>query len=242
VISLEPGTSSELEAAYDPFLRVLRSPDSAVKDLAIEAVTQNPPPFLEPVILRLADDPRTAAASVAGLERLASRSAKAKLADLADGKFAEWVRERAIEALGELGDPVYCQLMLDLAREKTPLRQPALLAAGRLCGPRALPLLFGLLGGADDSQRFSVACALGNTGSRGAVPALIALLADANPGVRRAAADALATLTHRRSTASIRDEQSAHRAVFDWAGWWSLHSLTAPVYSPAHCAPAEPID
>jgi HEAT repeats len=242
VISLEPGTPSELAAVYEPFLRALKSPDWELKGLALEAVTQNPPPFLEPVVLRLADDPGTAAASIAGLKRPASPAAKAKLAELSSGKHPEWIRGAAVEALGELDNPAYCQLMLNIARESPSLPQVPLLAAGRLCGSKAVPAVVGVLAGADNSQRFAAAYALGNTNSRAAVAVLIALLGDASADVRRAAADALATLTHRRSAASVRDDQSARGARFDWAGWWALHSPTAPIYSPSQCAPPQPID
>jgi HEAT repeat protein len=202
-------------------------------------VVDNPPSFLENVILELADDPQTTTYSISGLERLATPRAEAKLAELSAAGNPEYIRQMGITALGGLGDPAYCSLMLDIAQESREYsRFIALRAAGYLCGERAMPLLTSQLANADYSSRFEAACALGNTHSREAVPLLIPLLLDADPNLRRAARDALATLTHRRSRSDEGQSQTAHR---NWSNWWASNGATATIYSIDDCKQPEPL-
>ncbi len=200
---------------------------------------QNPPRFLENAILALADNPQTAACSISGLQRLATPRAKARLAELSAAENPECIRQVAVTALGELGDPAYCSLMLNIARESREYsRFIALRAAGYSCGEAALPLFTGLLTSADASSRFEVAYALGNSHSREAVPVLISLILDPDPNVRRAARDSLATLTHRRS----QGDEGAARATHDkWTDWWASNGATAPVYGIDECEEAAPL-
>ncbi len=233
------GSEKQLTSVYAPILRDLNSPDPETSWLARCAVVDNPPPFLENVILALADDPQTTTYSISGLERLATPRAKAKLAKLSAVDNPECIRQMAITALGGLGDPAYCSVMLDIARESREYsRFIALRAAGYLCGERAFPLLVSQLVNADYSARFEAAYALGNTQSREAVPLLIPLLLDTDPNVRRAARDSLATLTHRRSKSDEGSAQATHR---DWANWWASNGATAPIYGIDDCEEPEPL-
>jgi hypothetical protein len=226
------GTEKELASVYAPILRDLKSPDSETSWLALAAVVQNPPRFLENVVLALAEDPRTAAASVSGLERLATPRAKATLAKLSAAD-----NQMAVTALGELGDPAYCSLVLDIARASREYsRFIALRAAGYLCGEEALPLLTSLLGQAEASSRYEAAYALGNSHSREAVPLLISRLLDADPNVRRAARDSLASLTHRRSKSDAGPATAIHR---DWNNWWTSNGATATIYGIDDCKEPE---
>jgi len=227
------GSDKELASLYAPVLRYLKSLDPEIRGLARAAVLQNPPRFLENLILALADDPQTGPSSVPALQRLATPQTKAKLAELSRAGNPE-----PISALGESGDPAYCSLMLDIARESRHYsRFIALRAAGYLCGEVALPLLTGLLGEADASSRYEVAYALGNSHSREAVPPLISLLLDADPNVRRAAHDSLATLTHRHSKSY---DGPARRTHDDWANWWASKGATAAIYRIDECEESEP--
>ncbi len=228
------GSEKQLASVFAPILRDLESPDPETSQLAHSAVLQNPPRFLENVVLALAEDPQTSAASVSGLERLATPRAKAKLAELSAAEDP-----MAVTALGELGDPAYCSLMLNIAQESREYsRFIALRAAGYLCGEGALPLLTGLLGEADASSRYEAAYAVGNSHSRQAVPVLISLLLDADPDVRRAARDSLATLTHRHSKSDEGSAQATHR---DWANWWASNGAAAPIYGIDDCDESAPL-
>lgn len=232
----------ELASAYAPVLRDLDSQDGFTSSLAIEAVVQHPPRFLEEVILSLADHPQTAAASVTGLERLATPRAKAKLGELSAPGNPEAIRQSAISALAILGDAAYCSSMLSIGQESSQYsRWLALRAAGYLCGEKALPLLKSLLSSADSVSRFEVAYALGNSHSLEAVPLLISLLLDANSDVRRASVDSLTNLTHRSSTSGIDQQEAAGTAHDDWIRWWASEGATAKIYRIDDCSERMPL-
>jgi HEAT repeat protein len=238
-LTLVDGSEQELRSAYSPVLRDLNSPDSMTSWLARSAVVQNPPAFLEDVILAMADDPQTATYSVSGLQHLATPQAKAKLAKLSGAGNPEYIRQMAIEALGGLGDPIYCTVMQDVAHKSQEYsRFIALRAAGYLCGEEAFPLLTDLLAQPESSTRFEAEYALGNTRSRKAVPLLIPMLIDSDSNVRRAAKDALAALTHRRSKSDGGAAQVIQR---DWTHWWASYGTTAPIYGIDDCKEPEPL-
>jgi HEAT repeat protein len=233
------GSEEELASAYAPILRDVKIADPIRSSLARSAVVQNPPQLLEDVILAMADDPHTVDAAISGLQRLATRRAKAKLAELSGAGKPEAVRQMAITALGGLGDPTYCSLMRDIAQESREYsRFIALRAAGYLCGERALPLVTSQLASADQSPRYEAAYALGNSHSRKAVPLLIPLLLDPDSDVRRAARESLAALTHRRSKNDGRPAQEIYR---DWTNWWASHRASAPIYGIDECKEPEPL-
>ena len=233
-LSFIEGSEEELAPVYAPVLRDLKSPDSEISWLARSALLQNPPRFLENVILELADNPQTGPSSVPALQRLATPQTKAKLAELAAGENQE-----AISALGELGDPAYCSLMLGIARKSRDYsRFIASRAAGNLCGQDALSLLTAMLDEADASSRFEAAYALGNSHNRQAVPMLVSLLLDADPNVRRAAKESLMTLTHRHPKNYDGPARVTHD---DWANWWTSNGATAAIYRIDECDESEPV-
>ena len=232
----------ELRSAYAPVLRDLDNPDAFKSSLAIQAVVQHPPNFLEEVILSLADHPNTASASVPGLERLATPRAKAKLAELSAPSNPEEIRQIAISALRAMGDSAYCSTMLGVSQESSQYsRWIALRAAGYLCGERALPLLKSLVSSADEVSRYEVVYALGNSHSREAVPVLISLLLDANSGVRRAALDALTNLTHRSLPSGIDQQNKAGEIHADWTNWWASKGASAEIYRIGDCSERLPL-
>ena len=71
---------------------------------------------------------------------------------------------------------------------------------------------------------------------RDAVPILFDFLADKDENVRRAAADALTTLTHRSQEAGIANVEAAAQARRAWMAWWSGYGKDAKIYGPEDCA------
>jgi len=236
-VVVREGTREHLAEAYRPLMQQARSPDPAVRQLALAAITQNPPVFLEPLLLEEADDPNDTRAVIPGLARLGTRAAKDKLAGLAWPKNPESLTQPAIQALAELGDRSYCPVMLDLAQQNAGYsRMIALRGAGYLCGEKAIPLTLRLLNSADQSLRYELAYALGNTHARDAVPILSDFLADRDENVRRAAVDALATLTHRSQEPGIASLEAAAQTRRAWMAWWSGYGRRAKIYGPEDCA------
>jgi len=236
-VVVREGTVERLLEAYRPLVQQARSPDPAARQFALAAITQNPPAFLEPLLLEVAEDPHDAGAVIPGLARLGTRAAKDKLAELARPKNPEALTQPAIQALAEQGDRAYCPVMLDLAQQSAGYsKMIALRGAGYLCGEKAIPLAVPLLNSADQSLRYELAYALGNTHAREAVPILFDLLADKDENVRRAAADALTTLIHRSQEPGIANVEAAAQARRAWMAWWSGYGRDAKIYGPEECA------
>jgi len=54
--------------------------------------------------------------------------------------------------------------------------------------------------------------------------------------VRRAAVDALATLTHRSQEPGIASLEAAAQTRRAWMAWWSGYGRRAKIYGPEDCA------
>ena len=172
-------------------------------------------------------------ASITGLKRLGTNRAEQRLAELTGSEYEEYVRQPATTALAELGDTSYCRLMLQLmSLHQGYTSEIAVKGAGLLCGDKAIPQLVSLLLRKPSMfPAYEIAYALGNTGSRSAVPILIELLSNTDTDVRRAARDALYSLTHRQSNG---DDSAADYQ--NWASWWALQGKTAQIFDPTECS------
>ena len=107
----------------------------------------------------------------------------------------------------------------------------ALRGVGYLCGERPFRLH-----SSDQSMRFELAYALGNTHSREAIPILFTCLGDKDENVRRAAAEALVTLTHRSQGPGVDSITAVAETQQAWIAWWHGHSRDAITYGPKDCA------
>lgn len=235
ILIREPA-EGELETRYVPYVEELNSSDFRTQGLAAQAITQNPPKFLEPIILSMAEsrDEGLRFPSINGLKHLATPAARARLIEMASGSD-ESLAQQAIPALGEIGNPQDCSAMLQIAGRATQYTQSeAYIAVGRICGERAVPVLAGLLPRADQQLAQGAATALGNTGSREAIPLLINLLASRDQWVRIEAESALFTLTH-RAIQDVSTPAAAAQVSSDWRGWWFMNSESATIYGPDQC-------
>ena len=234
-IVLREPEEGELEAAYQRFVTDLRSADSGTQGIAASAVTQNPPQFLENVILSLASTPQTIGQSIDGLKHLSTPAARAKLIEIASGED-ESLRQQAIPALGEIANSEDCDAMLRIAaRSEQYTHAQAYIAAGRICRQKAVPALAALLPSADQQLAMAVATGLGNTASRQAVPTLIGLLISSDAFIQREAIGALFTLTHHGKQPESNDPIDASQAYSAWRSWWAMNSQTAVIYGPDQC-------
>jgi HEAT repeats len=235
-VTLFAPREGQLEAAYKPILNDLRRKDIDIRYFAAEAITQNPPTFAEAAISTLATDQITGALGVEGLGRLGTPTARKRLIDLAS-TGSEWIRQPAIQALGDLGNPDDCQALLEIGKLNEHYTQgEAYMFAGRVCRERAIPMLVPLLSNANTELSNYLAWALQNTQSRNAIAPLIGLLKNPDRNVRRNAADGLATLTHRKSQYGIDDANSSNEARSEWVTWWETNRDTATIFDPDDCA------
>jgi HEAT repeat protein len=246
-LTLRVPREGELEAAYQPFFNDLdNGPDFEIRYFAATAIAQHPPLFVESVLTKIVDSPGTTIAnivdaSIVGLGRLETPSARAKLIAMASTGPDEF-RQPAIQALGELGNPSDCQVLLFIANQnKDYTRGEAYMYAGRVCKERAIPALSRLLPTADPLLSGYVAAAFENTLSRDAISPLIGLLASPDEGVRRDAEESLETLTHQKSQYGIASAESSNKSRMEWTGWWEANGRTAPIYGPDQCADPQPL-
>jgi len=229
-IHMVPVEREALVAAYQGVLRDLSSAHAGEEWLAIQAVTDYPQPFLEDVVLNLSKNPQTAQAAIGGLRKLNTVRTKKRLAELA-ASDDEGIRQSAMTALGETNDPAYCDFMLQATNARRGYSASiAARAAGLLCGEKALRELIRGLQGENAIPAYEIAYALGNTGSRDAVPLLIDFLGQSDGGVRGAAEEALATLTHRTDEPAGGDS-----AYLKWSRFWSLYGRSVQVFRPDEC-------
>ena len=244
-LTLRVPREGELEAAYQPFLNDLNSPDFEIRYFAVTAIAQHPPLFVESGLTKIVDSPGTTIgnivdASIVGLGRLGTPAARAELIAMASTGLDEF-RQPAIEALGELGNPSDCAALLSVGNQnKYYTQEEAYLYAGRVCKERAIPALVRILN-ANWWLSGYIALALENTLSRDAISPLIGLLASPDPDVRRDAEEALETLTHRKSRSGIASVGSSRKSRIEWTIWWAVSGRSATIYGPDQCADPQPL-
>lgn len=219
---LDRASERDLKAAYEPYFAALNFTDRDARIEALRALAGSGARFTEDALLEVSIDPRSDShvRSIAddGLARLRTPRACAWLAELATHPELH-DQQRAIEYLGQCGDPGYMPLLFGLAerRDVAPAtRDFALFAAGEAGGKAAVDHLVGMtlrLG----PERDAAFVALGRTGSERAVKAIIdALPSLAAESTRYASLAALRTLTHRES------RQSGFEAgAKEWRDWWA---------------------
>jgi len=235
-VVLRSPTEDNLEKAYQPFIDDLHSRDFGTRLFAVRVVTQNPPPFAEPAILDLADDPAMRYTSVDGLKRLGTPAARTELLQMSSLDFPESLRQQAIPALGEIGNSEDCLAMLDIAAKNKDYTQiEAYVAAGSICKEQVVSILANLLPTANPPLLGGLAIALKNTSSRQAIPLLIDLLQYPDQSVRSAATDALSLLTHHKSKYPVEELDQAMQAYSQWSNWWRDSGATAPLFDPNQC-------
>jgi HEAT repeat protein len=242
-VTLHAPQDGELEAAYRPFLNDLTSKDVMVRSFAASAITQHAPLFAEAAILALADDDSPVAfASIEGLARLATPSARAKLFQMSSTGSPEYLRQPAIQAIGEIKNWDDCQGMLVVGSQSEDYTQgEAYIVSAQICKEQAIPALLRLVPKADSQLLMYLATAFENTRSRNAVPPLIGLLTNPDEYVRSSVEESLATLTHRKSVYGIASADAASKSRVEWSNWWAVNGNKAPIYGPDECTDPQPL-
>lgn len=137
------------------------------------------------------------------------------------------VRWAAIEALGDLREPLAVPPLLDYIKRKEPYRWGKILAANALAAikdPRARDPLFALFRSGDDAipQRV-VLLALARLGDERIVPYALDLLKDEAPWMRKTAQAALVQMAQERLKGA-----AAPRGYEAWAKWYQDQEQSDP--------------
>ena len=240
-ITLVAGSEDELKAAFQPYVEEANSPDKSGKWQAIWAINEMAPPFLEDLILRLADTPNSADPSA--LRRLNTERSRQKLAQLTEDPRYRTGRQIAIRELAEIRDRSYLPVLIRVARSSTDGdRDIAIQGTGLLGGDDAVPFLVSMLGDVDVYARVAAVRGLGLTASRKAVTVLVGLLGQKDDRIFREVTQSLAQLTHRSITPTPWSEKPSTAKYNRWHDWWLAHGPTAPIYGTDQCAQPQPLD
>lgn len=249
-LNLEPADPAAIRAVLTPYIKGLASTDHDARLEAIQALEYPAQASLESTFEGMLssedwDEGLTA------LRRLNSPRAREVLAKIAEfgvppkpGANDSEKYDRAVEQylavgyLGEMGDPAYLPLLLQIAQQAPRESQNRLYATwgvGELGGPDAISFLVSELKASDKSWHIAAASSLASTASRDAVPVLIDLLESPDAKLRETAENGLETLTHRIVTNDDVSEMDPAKVHSLWADWWKLNSAGAQMYREQDC-------
>jgi HEAT repeats len=224
---------------YAPYIQQLDSKNERVRREAARTLATFAPPVLEPLLLTFATSKDYVLKQFAPLA-LANLSTKASLAALArmllDTNPGSYEYMKAAESLGKTHDPAWFPLLLEVADQHGAMYLSYAAESG---GEVAISALFARLHTPDANTRSAVIIALGNTGSRTAVPLLIGLLgpqAQDEDG-RNTAISVNAAL--RQLTHVYAEQDSGGTSISSWhnrwQNWWLTSGPTAAIYKPGEC-------
>ncbi len=240
------GNAAALRAAFAPILTDLDCGDLERQWQAQRVLLNLAPHFAERRILALADRLDVGGEAMPALRKLGTSASIQKLESIAfeapDGDPArEQIRLAALDQIKYVDDQsLLPELYAVMAQQRwQSIRGAAAIAAARIAHGEAVPDISRMMR-VDSVGLFAGAQALGETGSREAVEALILAMPNAvGANELRVIIDALATLTHRRSSSDLVDEAIIERK---WNGWWALHHADAKIYGPDTCGAITPLD
>jgi hypothetical protein len=239
-ISLVQGTEEELKAAFQPYVEDASTPEQGDHWLSLAAIEEMAPPFLEDLVLKLAETPNRE--SPVTLLRLNTARSKQKLVEWAEQSSNGTLQQGAIQALAETRDPSYLPLLIRIAGTSTDGNRDSAIWWAGLFGEDAIPFLKSTLGSADVDVRAAAARGLGLTRSRSAVSILIGASQDVNDEVHRAVTVSLAELTHRSVTKEPWHESPSSNQYRRWHNWWLENEHIAQIYGTDSCVEPQPLD
>jgi hypothetical protein len=239
-ITLVQGSEDDLKVAFQPYVEDASTPEQGDHWLALAAIEEMAPPFLEDLILKLANTPNRV--SPMALLRLNTPRSKQKLVEWAEQSSNGALQQGAIQALAETRDPSYLPLLIRIAGKSTDgIRDSSIWGAG-LFGEDAVPFLKSKLADPDVYARVAAARGLGLTRSRGAVSILIGALQNPDDEVYRQVTVSLAELTHRSVTKEPWHESPSPDQYRRWHNWWIENERIAQIYGTDNCVQPQPLD
>jgi len=250
---LEPAAQSQLESAFQPYVKLLDDPKTSNKDEAFLVVTTLPQPFLLPKLEGIVNAPAAMQGLdrrqvLEGLARLGTPAAWEAILKVARGEQRgspprssdSWadvsLRAYALLLLGEKGDAAFLPPLLEMvSTAPAELRGDVLRSLGFFRNPHANQVLLEKLHSPDANDRVNALLGLKNLESRDAIPALLAMLNDANAQVRQVANFALQSLTGQKFKLSAKAPRGESVRVAErWHAWWREQGASfVPLRQPA---------
>jgi twitching motility protein PilT len=170
-------------------LRYLRDEDWWVRERVMDALVEMAGRQLTRHLVGYLQDPSDLVRryAVDALERVADPAALGALVRAAQGDADWWVRERAVEVIGILGDARAVPYLIDLLQREPDLQRCCLGALGTLKGKAAAPVVATLLDAADPELRLAALGCLDALDDPGQAAAVGKLQSDADHRLRQAA-------------------------------------------------------
>jgi hypothetical protein len=226
--------------AFQLWVDQLQSPEKRKRIEAARVLASLAPPSFEDVLLSFGDDPNLRFLAPLAFYHLNTPRGIAALAALVEGPSTN----EQIEAVGYLaktGDQKWLPLLLDAAQRYAGSSSfPT--AAAELGGDRAVPMLVALEKSPDRKfAALNAVMAMGYTGSRAAIPALLEYLKSPDPDLAQRANASLQMLTHLTAKAGERITPPTNYPK--WSRWWEGEGTTAPIYKATgdYCGPLLPL-
>lgn len=228
---------------YAPFVQQLASKDDQVRREAARTLATLAPPALEPLLLTFATSKDFVLKQFAplALANLSTRTSLSALAEmLAHTEPGTYESLTAAEYLGRTHNPKWLPALLDVSDRHGAMYLSYAAQSGE---EAAIPALLARLNSTEPGVRSSAIYALGNTGSRAAIPLLISLLkASVNPSGENSTDEAasanaaLQQLTHHYVQRTLADPW-VDVARQRWEEWWFTSGQAAKIYRPGECVP-----
>jgi hypothetical protein len=220
------GSREVLRAIYQVYVRNLASQDDEIQRDAEIAIVSGAQPWLEDIIVGMLRKSTSREFALLGLKNLNTTRSREELSKIVkDTAPFTPENEGAVKALASMGDKTYYSMILDMAKNQPPDEASSYLqAAAQLGGDDAVPYLKDLLAAKNPAARRSAIVALGNTGSRAAIPPLLDQLKNPDAEISKLASGALAQLTHQR-----------FQTVEEWSKWWDAGGKVARIFGAGEC-------
>jgi hypothetical protein len=228
VVPVDPANTEEVLRKFEADVR---NPDPVVQHSALDVLATTAPSYFHDETLRLARDadPFKVVHAVGGLGRMNTPEGRAALAEIITTRKLgdpeeQNVRCKAIEALGNSGDPNYLQMLMPYAEHTSTCESEfTMIAIAKLGKGSVVPQLENFLQSPHANQRLYAVNALRITTSPDAVDALIGALRDKDDGVREKAASSLIALTGHSVAEPNQPPPSALQVEDLWRTWWHSH-------------------
>jgi len=254
-VLVAPSSRAQVEAAFQPYLAVVKDPKSANPAEAVVVLTSLPQPFFLEQLVAMANPGRLERWSrrdvLDGLARLDTPDSWRAILKVFRGAEADQssgnkdaakpaedpVRSYALLLLAEKADPTFIPAFVEMVgKSPEPLRGDTLRALGFFHDARTYQLLFDNLHSAQVTDRMNAVLGLKNLGSKEVIPALLAALQDPEAQVRQVANFALEGLTgHKVAVSTSVSREEAQRVANDWHAWWREHAASFSPPRPAAC-------
>jgi hypothetical protein len=249
-LDLKPADPAELQTVLKPYIKALASSDHETRLEAQQALEYPAQASLESTFVKIlgSEDWNEGLTALRRLNSPRAREVLAKIAEfgvqpkpgVTDSEKFDRSAEQylAVGYLGEMGDPTYLPLLLQIAQQaprESQNRLYATWAVGELGGPDAISFLVSELKAPDDGWRIAAAVSLASTASREAVPVFIDLLESPDADLREVAENGLETLTHRVVTTEDISEMDPAKVHSLWSDWWKISSAGAQMYDKHDC-------